>query len=83
MKLLLLLVFFACAQINPQEREQFWHSKQVRHGIVSTGDAEITHIPEALNQVSIDRGKELYRQDCLACHGVEGRGDGPLPERAG
>jgi mono/diheme cytochrome c family protein len=27
------------------------------------------------------RGKELYTLACVACHGVEGRGDGPLTEQ--
>lgn len=34
---------------------------------------------------SIQRGRQLFSQYCVACHGAEGRGDGPaaasLPER--
>jgi mono/diheme cytochrome c family protein len=29
----------------------------------------------------LDRGKELYTLACVACHGVEGRGDGPLTKQ--
>ena len=25
-----------------------------------------------------DKGKQIYEQNCLACHGPEGKGDGPL-----
>ena len=28
--------------------------------------------------VSIARGQEIYGQMCAVCHGVQGRGDGPL-----
>lgn len=35
----------------------------------------------AYKAVSIARGTELYQQHCVACHGVGGRGDGPLGAR--
>src|SRR4029079_15852030 len=28
-------------------------------------------------QESIDRGKMLFQQNCIQCHGIDGRGDGP------
>ena len=34
--------------------------------------------PNPPTEVSIERGKELYQKHCTACHGPEGRGDGPL-----
>lgn len=27
---------------------------------------------------SLQRGKELYKKNCISCHGDEGRGDGPV-----
>jgi mono/diheme cytochrome c family protein len=33
--------------------------------------------PVAPTQESIARGRELFQQNCIACHGVDGRGDGP------
>jgi len=30
---------------------------------------------------SISRGRRLFVQDCAACHGAEGRGDGPAAAR--
>ncbi len=33
--------------------------------------------PIAADEKSIARGKELYLQGCVACHGVTGKGNGP------
>lgn len=33
--------------------------------------------PVAADEASIGRGKELYAQECLSCHGATGKGDGP------
>jgi mono/diheme cytochrome c family protein len=33
--------------------------------------------PVAPTEDSVARGKELFQQNCVACHGVDGRGDGP------
>jgi copper transport protein len=43
----------------------------------SGGDAVIPN-PVPATAASIARGQELYQQSCVTCHGVEGRGDGPL-----
>lgn len=34
--------------------------------------------PVPLDVKSLARGKEVYQRACLICHGVEGKGDGPL-----
>ncbi|HET6615893.1 MAG TPA: copper resistance protein CopC [Dehalococcoidia bacterium] len=33
--------------------------------------------PVPPSQASIARGRELFQQNCVSCHGVDGRGDGP------
>lgn len=43
----------------------------------ASGEAVIPN-PVAATPASIARGQELYQQHCVVCHGVGGRGDGPL-----
>jgi mono/diheme cytochrome c family protein len=33
--------------------------------------------PVAANETSIALGRKIYERQCLACHGVKGKGDGP------
>jgi mono/diheme cytochrome c family protein len=33
--------------------------------------------PVPPSERSIARGRELFQQNCVVCHGVDGRGDGP------
>jgi len=33
--------------------------------------------PIAPTEQSVARGRELFQQNCISCHGVDGRGDGP------
>lgn len=33
--------------------------------------------PVPSTQESVDRGKTLFQQNCIQCHGIDGRGDGP------
>ena len=33
--------------------------------------------PVPATAASLDQGRQLFKQNCIACHGAEGRGDGP------
>lgn len=45
--------------------------------------AERVTNPRSRTSESINRGKAEYETYCLVCHGVEGRGDGPISSTAG
>ncbi len=44
------------------------------HGTVSNATAGN---PVKPTTESVERGKLLFQQNCIACHGIDGRGDGP------
>ncbi len=46
-------------------------------------ELESVRNPVPADQVSVDRGKELYRVNCAQCHGDQGRGDGRVGELLG
>jgi mono/diheme cytochrome c family protein len=44
---------------------------------VAPADARFLKNPIAPTDDSLARGQQLYQQNCMVCHGVQGRGDGP------
>lgn len=51
------------------------HGYYMRHGLPS-GYADKTN-PLSATDRNLREGKQLYQQNCAACHGASGRGDGP------
>jgi mono/diheme cytochrome c family protein len=89
MKLFLVSMFLlvGCARVNVDERQAYAdNQKKIRHGIIPR-DASVTpkkdadRIARKLDQASIERGKVIYRQHCLSCHGETGLGDGPMGDK--
>ncbi|QFT53575.1 cytochrome c/FTR1 family iron permease [Microbulbifer sp. THAF38] len=50
------------------------HTARLRQGLLSIAPA--LSLPSDL--LSIEESRVIYQAQCIACHGVEGRGDGPL-----
>lgn len=48
------------------------------HGWKAPNEAAERKNPIPKGQASLDRGKALYSQFCAACHGLGGKGDGPI-----
>lgn len=71
-----LLTVISCSQVNRTEREA--NESRLRHGIVPVEhDGTEKRMAEKIDQGQVDAGRVLYKNDCLRCHGAEGRGDGP------
>jgi mono/diheme cytochrome c family protein len=49
----------------------------LRPGIVQAYPTSFFASTQAYAAPSVSRGAPLYEQNCIACHGVSGRGDGP------
>ena len=43
----------------------------------SVGPAAKTAKAAAASPAALERGKEIYKVNCVACHGATGKGDGP------
>ena len=74
--LCLALSTFACSRIN-QDSKDYYRAKHVKHGIVILSPSLV----QKLNEASAARGKVIYTQRCLACHGVSLTGDGPEADK--
>lgn len=82
MKVILLAVsvalFSSCSRINVESQERYRQKnnefKNLRHGIVPRSTVMVTRPDEA----SVSRGKTLYDNHCISCHGPKGEGNGPL-----
>lgn len=77
--LFLILLGLGCSQINSKSQQHYREEKQMRHGLIPVEDnTSMKPLPEKFDSISITRGEVIYRRDCAACHGLEGRGDGLL-----
>ena len=80
----ILVTLFSCSHLNQTERREYDRREEeigqpFRHGIVpeSVFEENGKVIPKIVSSESIKRGKIVYQQNCLKCHGRFGRGDGP------
>ena len=80
----LFFLLCACSQINTDSRDYHRNQKlSFDHGLISAekedrGRSDLNEIDKTVDEKSAARGKKLYQNNCLACHGAQGRGDGPL-----
>ena len=60
------------------EHEKVQSKTSPRHGHWSAPPEAVKRAnPIPRDQTSIERGKNMFKTYCIACHGSEGRGDGP------
>ncbi|MFP5491243.1 MAG: cytochrome c [Bacteriovoracia bacterium] len=77
---LLVFLVLSCSRLNTVEREAY-DTRQMRHGIVPLSSPKPTIVKKEMLKDSILRGQELYKKNCLECHGERGRGDGHLAKQ--
>lgn len=70
-----------CSIINTESKEYYRFKQFPPHGIKVLKYESIKK--KNGPQTSIIRGKALYKQNCLECHGVKGEGDGATAKRIG
>ena len=68
------LYLTACESTGVKQSHQN-ETKAMRHGWVVFSGPKPTEVFES-NENSILRGKKLYAEFCLKCHGAKGKGDG-------
>src|SRR5688572_12782496 len=61
---------------GPEKIEELKIKGVLPDGTISWSGVDVPARP-ADNDKLIARGKELFAQACMACHGAEGQGDGP------
>jgi len=77
---------FQQPSIHPYEMPLLFPSNSVAtDGTKKPGDREkievITQNPAKPDEASLLRGEKLFETYCVACHGVAGKGDGPVIKR--
>jgi mono/diheme cytochrome c family protein len=73
----------SCSQINSDSKRYHEESKpRMRHGIVPV-DTQAAVQLRPVNLEAVNRGREVYLQNCLDCHGIEGKGNGPIATKEG
>lgn len=76
------LSFFSCTSINRQSSDHYNATKTFRHGMVPISNNTLPKTKTEKKSVQVDlktlaKGKALYNQNCISCHGKTGEGNGP------
>jgi len=80
---LIIFFSFSCSHFTSDGAGQIKNKLEIKHGISIKGKKAITKadrlkiLREKLDQASLERGRALYTQHCLHCHGDKGEGNGP------
>jgi mono/diheme cytochrome c family protein len=82
MKTLILVsavLFISCSQVNRESKDYYYESRPVRHGVIPVDGFSVESKKNEVQKYepeAIARGKVLYENHCLQCHGTSGVGDG-------
>lgn len=76
--ILTLILSAACSQINTESKQHYGENKSA-HGlkVIETTEVYKPTIKIKTSKTLVAQGKKLYQENCLSCHGADGRGNGP------
>lgn len=84
------VIVMACSQINTESREYYSQKKandNFNHGFIPRYTeeeiAEFKSEESPFDSVAAKRGKIIYQNHCMKCHGQKGQGNGPLAKKFG
>lgn len=71
-------LLISCSNVNTNSKNHFYTDRLLRHGVVPLPfNPRLTKGPKVkIDLVAAKRGKKVYKENCLACHGAKGFGDG-------
>jgi len=69
-----ILTLCSCSLVNTPSRDYYQNKKMIKHGLSIDQVPAAKKTPIKLEQVRIDRGKIVYKENCLSCHGQNARG---------
>lgn len=72
-----------CVELESQGKDGLSASAPTAEPYQSLVDLAKVSNPVPASQKSIEQGKTIFYQYCFACHGMEGKGNGPAAEYAG
>ena len=74
--ILIFTLSYSCSSINNESKEFYDGKNTIKHGIKQMAPTHtVKHLPRDI--AGEKRGKVVYEQNCLSCHGPTATGNGP------
>ena len=78
--LLVCFVVMGCVQKRDYADSRPYEGKPMRHGFWFGKKSEDKKAASSIDPETKARGQKIYETQCMACHGPQGKGDGPLSQ---
>lgn len=72
--IILTVIGFSCSRINQESQDHYDQSRGPRHGIIVQSRVDDQYVVAPLDEEAVGRGRDLYRNHCMSCHGPDGEG---------
>ncbi len=80
---ILALFLSSCTILNRDSQEHYQLKKKLRHGILPLAMKQVkgNKPTRKIDLKAAERGKILFKNNCVSCHGHNGEGNGPLSSK--